>query len=93
MKNKITGEEKHYQKLNTRLQQELNKETERVNRLYEANYKMAKEMTDLENRIATLERENGFLKEKLGLSDDEIKKLIRASAGIDMIARNFNYGW
>ncbi len=96
MKDKTTSEEKHYQKLNKRLQQDLNKAEERGDRLYKTNYNMAKEMTDLESRIAILEKENEILKEKLNLTDDEVKKLLKASSGIEMLAgmsKMFRQGW
>ena len=96
MKTKVTGEEKHYQKLNTKLGQIINKMIERGDNQYSANLKMSAFIIELEDKVAALSKENEFLKEKLGLSDEEIKKLIKASSGIDMLAgmsKMFQHGW
>lgn len=84
MKTKITGEEKHYQKLNNKLRKELNGFIDSNHKIYEEKYKLQKEIELLKDQLKVVTEENEFLKSKVvNLSDEELKQLVQSSKRLD----------
>ena len=70
MKSKVTGEEKHYQKLN--------------NKLHEEKYKLATEIKLLKDQLKLTTEENEFLKSKVvNLTDEEVRQLVQSSKRLE----------
>ena len=83
MKDKLTGKEKHYYKLNIKLQQEL-KELQKNNaEIKKINYMLQNEVAVLKIQIKDLNAESEYLKSKLNLSDEEVKQLVSSSKAIN----------
>lgn len=85
MKNKIIGEEKHYQKLNKRLQQELNQLKTVYNTSTLDNQALRDIIYKLQAELVKNKEENQLLKNNQNLSDEEIKSLLKASKSMNMI--------
>lgn len=83
MKDKITGEEKHYQKLNNRLTKSLKQVTEERNKAYSGNFDFHRKVLKLEKELANITEENGLLRTKLNLTEDEVKQIVSASKNIN----------
>ena len=84
MKSKVTGEEKHYQKLNNKLRKELNGFINANHKLHEEKYKLATEIKLLKDQLKLTTEENEFLKSKVvNLTDEEIRSLVQSSKKLE----------
>ena len=94
MNNKISAEEKHYIKLNTKLKRDYNK----LNEKYDKELAYTKELhksIDTQNKVIhNLNRVNEVLLDKLGLSKEDVDGIIRNNKTIEMmfgIIKNIGY--
>ena len=90
MKTKISAEEKHYQKLNSKLTKELKQADESSHRLFTEKMSILKQFSKLENKLKCIMEENDMLKSKLNLSDDEVKQIVKSSNYINDIGGLMN---
>jgi len=79
MKSKISGEEKHYQKLNSKLAKELKQSTESHYKTYGELHEINMKFMDLECQLELVIKENDMLKSKLNLTDEEVKQIVKSS--------------
>lgn len=96
MKNKISAEEKHYIKLNTKLKQDYNKLFNLHTEELVYSIKLQETIDDLKKQIEQLQNENKIILESSGLSVDEIKRLVKgnqAIAGWLGVSKLFGNGW
>lgn len=85
MKYTITGEEKHYQKLNSKLRKELKEFIESNQNLLVERLEFRKEFKKLQDQLECVIKENEFLKGKLNLTNDEVKHLVSASENVHQL--------
>lgn len=85
----ITGEEKHYQKLNKRLQQDLKELMFRLEEIESKYANLHNEKTLVEKDMQQINKENIELKAITNMDEETIKKLIRSSESLESLGAMF----
>ncbi len=86
MKKHITSEEKHYKKLNLSLREEKNRYLEYYQKERKINTEYIGIINKQNEQIERLELENEKLKSIVGLSDEEVKTLVKASTKVNALS-------
>ncbi len=86
MKNHMTSEEKHYKKLNLDLRQEKNRYLDLFQTERKLNTGYVKIINKQNEQIERLELENEKLKSVVGLSDEEVKELVKAATKVNALS-------
>lgn len=92
MKPKVTGEEKHYQKLNKKLTQELKNALEDKGETFKKLYSLHDEIKVLREKLKNITEENEFLRSKLDLTPEQAKELFESTKHLASIS-NFVVGF
>jgi SMC interacting uncharacterized protein involved in chromosome segregation len=81
----LTAREKHYQKLNLKLRQELNQLKTKNNIMSLDNNHLRDIIKILESNLKQIEEKYELLKNNQNLSEEEIQRLLKGSAALNMI--------